>query len=86
MIRARFKANADDPRPIFWPINHPYWITGYGVNLVGDATYATVVAYAEDEAEIMKLWPDATDIEYETESAYVFTDRFQCPNWFKGQA
>lgn len=25
MIRARFRVNEDDYRPVTWPIKHPYW-------------------------------------------------------------
>ena len=77
MIRARFKTNHDDPRPVNWPIKHPYWITGYA----GDDSYATVVAYADDEDYIMENWPEATDIEAETVENYVYTNRFPRPDW-----
>ncbi len=82
MIRARFHANIDDPRPVNWPIKHPYWISGEGDD------YAIVVAYADDEAEILRNWPEATQIDVmETETKYRFTDRFQKPQWFvDGQA
>ena len=79
MIRARFKANADDYRPVNWPINHPYWCTGYA----GDDSYSIVVAYADDEAEILRNWPEAADIEYEEEDHYFFSDRFPKPSWFE---
>lgn len=77
MIRARFKANADDYRPVVWPVKHPYWCTGYGDD------YAIVVAYADDEAEIKRNWPEAKDIDAEEAADYVFTDRFPVPHWFK---
>ena len=77
MIRARFKTNHDDPRPVNWPIKHPYWITGYA----GDDSYATVVAYADDEDYIIENWPEATDIEVETVENYVYTNRFPRPDW-----
>jgi hypothetical protein len=82
MIRARFKVNAEDPRPIFWPLNHPYWVTGYLTDNHFNATAATIVAYADDEAEILKLWPDAEDIDAEEATEYKFTDRFLKPEWF----
>ena len=77
MIRARFHANIDDPRPVNWPIKHPYWISGEGDD------YAIVVAYADDEAEILRNWPEATHIDVmESEvTAYYFTDRFAKPKW-----
>lgn len=76
MIRARFKANADDFRPVVWPVKHPYWCTGYGDD------YAVIVAYADDEAEVKRNWPEADDIEAEVVTDYVFTDRFPPPHWF----
>lgn len=81
MIRARFKANYEDSRPVNWPIKHPYWETGFA----GDESYSIVVAYADDEAEILRNWPEATDIEFteEKEGDYFFSDRFQKPDWFK---
>ena len=77
MIRARFKANEDDYRPIKWPIKHPYWCTGYGEG------YSVVVAYADNEKQIKKLWPEAKDIEFTEESEYSFSDRFPKPDWFE---
>lgn len=79
MIRARFKTNADDPRPVNWPIEHPYWCTGF----TGDSEYAIVVAYADNETEIMQNWPDCEDIDSEEVDKYFFSDRFPKPSWFK---
>ena len=62
MIRVRFKADFKDPRPINWPIKHPYWITGYA----GDDSYSIVVAYADNEQYIMDNWPEATDLDIST--------------------
>lgn len=76
MIRARFQANESDPRPVNWPIKHPYWVTGYGDG------YAIVVAYADNEAEILSNWPDAVDINIEQSDDYVFTSRFAKPSWW----
>ena len=76
MIRARFKANEKDYRPINWPVKHPYWCTGYGDG------YSIVVAYADDEAEILRNWPEATEIDIEEVSEYIFTGRFPKPSWF----
>lgn len=78
MIRARFHVNPDDPRPVNWPIKHPYWITGYGEG------YAIIVAFADDEAEILLNWPDATNIDSNPAVNYVFTDRFPRPGWMEG--
>lgn len=80
MIRARFHANEDDFRPIVWPVRHPYWCTGYGDG------YSIIVAYADNEAEILTNWPEATNIESTQEDNYFFSDRFPKPEWFKEQA
>ncbi len=79
MIRARFKANHDDYRPIKWPIKHPYWCTGYAAN--GD--HSIIVAYADNEAQILELWPEARDLDVEAVDGYSFSDRFPCPDWIK---
>lgn len=79
MIRARFETDPQDPRPVVWPIKHPYWITGYA----GDGSHSVVVAYAEDEAEIMRNWPDAKNVEADPVGGYVFTERFPKPAWFE---
>jgi hypothetical protein len=76
MIRARFNCNSDDPRPVTWPIRHPYWITGYGDD------YAILVAYADDVDEILRNWPDAKNIESEQAASYSFSSRFPRPDWF----
>lgn len=76
MIRVRFHANPDDYRPINWPVKHPYWCTGYGDD------YSIVVAYADDEAEILANWPEATHIDAEQVDGYNFTSRFPKPDWF----
>lgn len=79
MLRVRFKANPDDPRPINWPVKHPYWITGYA----GDDSYSTVVSYADNEQYIYKNWPEASDLEVQEVKEYSFTGRFPKPEWFK---
>lgn len=76
MIRARFKTSSPDPRPVNWPIQYPYWVTGYGEN------YTIIVAYAADDREILKNWPEAEDIEYTEERDFYFSDRFPKPIWF----
>lgn len=77
MIRARFKADENDYRSINWPVKHPYWCSGYG------GGYSIVVAYADDEAEILRNWPEAKDIDIEERDEYTFTDRFPKPDWFE---
>ncbi len=80
MIRCRFHANEDDYRPVNWPIKHPYWCSGYGDE------HSIVVAYADDEAEIMLNWPEATNLDSEEVDQYSFTDRFPKPSWFDAEA
>lgn len=76
MIRARFKADLHDPRPVQWPIRYPYWITG------SDDQHSTIVAYVEDYDAIFDLWPEAEQVEYEQTSEIVFSARFPKPEWF----
>lgn len=78
MIRARFKANPDDWRPVFWPPPGPCWCTGYA----GDESHAIVVAYAKDEDQIREFWPEAADIETTEEREIVFTSRFARPSYW----
>lgn len=77
MIRARFKTQAEDYRPVNWPVKHPYWCSGESDNR------AIIVAYADDEAEILRNWPEAEYIESEQVECYIFTDRFPKPKWFE---
>lgn len=80
MIRCRFLVDAEDPRPINWPIAHPYWISGE------TDKYNVLIAYAEDEAEIMRNWPDAYSLDSEQVEAITFTGRFPRPRWYHGEA
>lgn len=76
MIRARFKANEDDYRPVQWPVKHPFWCTGFGDG------FSVVVAYADDEDEILRNWPEADEIDSEEVKSYSFSNRFPKPQWF----
>ncbi len=78
MIRARFKANYDDWRPVKWPPIGPCWCTGYA----GDESHSVVVAYVESENQVREFWPEATDIDGEPRDTIVFTDRFARPDWW----
>jgi hypothetical protein len=78
MIRARFKANYPDFRPVKWPVKYPFWGSGFAA----DESYYIVVAYADNEDQIRELWPEAEDIESEEVENIVFTDRFPKPEWF----
>ena len=84
MMRLRFQCNAEDPRPVNWPIPHPYWITGYTV----DDQEAFVVTYTDDGedaavAYILQNWPDARQINVLQEKIenYIYTARFPKPDW-----
>lgn len=79
MIRARFKADAEDYRPVNWPPPGPYWCTGHA----GDESHSIVVAYADNEDQIREFWPEASDIDAEVVTEMVFTDWFPEPKWWK---
>ena len=81
MIRARFLILSDDYRPMVWPIRYPYWCSGYAYR--GEDTFATLIAYAEDEATLKTLWPDAVEIDSEEVEGICFTSRFPRPAWYK---
>lgn len=77
--RVRFRANEEDPRPIFFPPPGPYWITGYGNG------YAMVVAYVRSVDEVGVYWPEARPAFIEILEENVvpeFTDRFRKPEWW----
>ena len=76
MLRVRFRANIQDPRPINWPVKHPYWVTGEGED------YAVIVSYADDKNYIFANWPEASNLDIEERESYTFTDRFPKPKWF----
>lgn len=83
MLRIRFRANIEDPRPVKWPVKHPYWVTGESAYAGDDGTaYATVVSYADDEQYIRDHWPEATHLEVQERVEYTFTSRFPKPEWF----
>ena len=77
MLRVRFHANAEDFRPVSWPVKHPYWCSGYGDD------YAVVISYADSLEYILENWPEATNLDSEEHDEYTFTDRFPRPAWFK---
>jgi hypothetical protein len=76
MLRSRFRANEEDPRPVIEAVR-PWWITGYGDD------YAIVVAYVDDEADLLRRWPEATHIDSAESESYAFTSRFPKPEWFQ---
>lgn len=80
MIRARFTIKGKDPRPVKWPIKYPYWCTGYDSD-----DRPIIVAYADNEKEIKRLWPDVLvrTIDSKEVAECTFTDRFPKPKWFE---
>jgi hypothetical protein len=80
MLRVRFKSSAQDPRPVNWPVKHPYWISGWEM---GEEQKAVLISYADDEAYIFENWPEAEDLEIQERSEYTFTERFPRPEWFE---
>lgn len=77
MIRARFHANADDYRPIKWPVKYPYWCSGEGND------YSIVISYADSIAYIKEYWPEASEIEFTEEKEIIYCSRFPKPDWYK---
>ena len=81
MLRIRFRANYNDPRPINWPVKHPFWITGSA----GDDTYSIVVSYADNEQYIYDNWPEAKNLDVQEVQKYEFSDRFPKPEWLENE-
>lgn len=79
MHRFRFRVPGDDGRPISFPPEGPFWITGYGDD------YVTVVAYSSDLETLTRedRWPDALDIDDEGPTEVSFSDRFPRPEWWE---
>lgn len=77
-VRARFKANYDDSRPIKFPPPGPWWESGFAA----DESYSIVIAYVKTIGQIKKYWPEADDITTETVNEISFSDRFPKPEWW----
>lgn len=83
MIRVRFHTDYSDFRPVKAPAPYPFWCTGYAI----DGSNSTVVAYVDDEAQLLEYWPDAVDIDVlEQDAVITFTDRFFKPDWWNPPA
>jgi hypothetical protein len=78
MLRARFYANPDDWRPVKFPPPGPAWCTGYA----GDGSYSVVVAYVRNLGELKDHWPEAHHIDTTEADQFIFTDRFERPDWW----
>lgn len=66
-----------DIRPILWPIHHPFYL----IKMEEDA--CTVMAYVDNLEELLKAWPEATDLTVFDEfvEQYQFSARFPRPEW-----
>lgn len=85
MKRYWFKTHSvSDPRPLLdmAPIKMPWWCTGFA----GDGSYATIVCYLPNDANLYDYWDDAFEVETETTQKIVYTDRFPEPEWLKEAA
>lgn len=80
LLRARFKANENDPRPVNFPVKYPYWITGYGEG------YSIIVSYANSENYILENWPEASELDVQEVEQITFSDRFPKPDWYSSEA
>lgn len=78
MKRFRFYVSGDDGRPLAFPPEGPFWVTGYS------DTHTVVVAYSPDEETLTRAdrWPDAENIDDWGEQEISFTDRFPKPDWW----
>ena len=78
MKRFRFYVPGDDGRPLAFPPEGPFWITGYS------DTHTAVVAFSPDEETLTRAdrWPDAENIDDGGEQEISFTDRFPKPDWW----
>lgn len=80
VMRVRFTTHHVDPRPVVWPIKHPYFHTG-STGYMEDGVEkdaCIIVAYVESEEQARQQWPEAQDIEVMDEECYTytFTERF----------
>jgi len=78
MKRFRFYVPGEDGRPMQFPPEGPFWITG------SSDTHTIVVAYSPDLETLTSTgrWPDAEDIDDGGEQDIIFTDRFGKPDWW----
>lgn len=79
-VPERHRNNEDyvhDPRPICWPIYHPYYVTGQEDGAM------TMMAYVIEPTDVFHYWPDATDLTIFEEKVthYYFSERFPRPDW-----
>lgn len=81
LMRVRFYLEAEDPRPMTWPLKHPWWTTGgytyFDKNDDARDGHA-IVAYVESVSDVTAAWPESRDIDVMEikHDFYVFTTRF----------
>lgn len=78
----RYKVNIKevnhDSRPVIWPIDYPVWLSGE------TCTDFIFIGYFESESKLKVAYPEAFDIELLEDNTEVkFTERLQCPSWYK---
>ena len=83
MLRCRFFVNKkevkNDYRPVCWPIKLPYWCSGE------NSKDFILIAYVDTIDDLMKQWPEATDIDSEEVERVEFSSRFPKPDWYKDE-
>jgi hypothetical protein len=77
MIRAKFLCQHDMAHPVRWPPPGPYWLEHYDVS-----GFAHLVAYAANEVELRKFWPDLWDLSYEITNDIMYDDEYPKPEWW----
>ena len=75
-VRVRFKANAEDYRPVKFPPPGPFWCTGYSEDR------SVLVAYVKRIEQIEEYWPEAEDLDADETTEIEYTDRFPRPDWY----
>lgn len=78
MHRFRFYVPGDDGRPMAFPPEGPFWVTG------SSDTHTIVVAYSPNLETLTSAdrWPDAEDIDDGGKQPIQFSDRFGKPDWW----
>lgn len=81
MIRARFKTNSEDCRPLKVSDKFPWWCTGY------DDDNAIIVAYEKDLKSLSNRWPEIEhyidDVEFDIVNEIKYSSRFPKPDYIK---
>lgn len=77
-----WKQSTDNPKPIYWPIQTPYWTKATKLS-TGYWDMCAVVKGDRYDAilEIKKSWPEAEAIETKSVPFFRFSDYLVCPEW-----